>query len=951
MHDNQWEGQTVYQATSCSKRPNFMRAEMSPMVESSLIETFINELSSSGHEVLVLAAHIEHATFTQKGSRIGSEFFQKHEQILQHFLSFCQGTSQENQTTSIQSNIVVSAQDTELKVQIYHEQHGNEHTCNNKTSDTLVDFVTNTEAEPCFIAEKISMNETTSSGDQTEQLKSKIELLVETALEDIDKREHSIRKNNNRNSLVSQTRLPKKTSKRKLKDNELTMSDLLKSVKNKVKRNKNRNGSENEINSENVLSNVPNIQNKRKQAPKRVNPKAVNKINGSLLSKVIEDEKVKSYSQCIETEDTTFVDFLRSNDDNDNNSASNKPGDANGFSDIQNKPAVSGKMMNCVDICGFAKKVLNLYENWEESAKLTLEKKECVFCDMKLKTVNEINSHLSNHKHAFELNLETCKKCKITLPSGYVRCHPCVKGANNIPKMINCSYKDIRDEAAWLEIGFAQLGGSSDNIVCDACKESFQNVSVYKDHFVQKHIRAFKCRCEENLNSLKEVKDHVEAIHCVSNDDENRCTTCDTDFTTVDELNSHVREFHCKKHVFKCDKCSSWFSCRYLLSEHFCSEQLGFYRCNIDGCNERFKKYRQIQTHKQNAHGSGGHMCSYCGKLYLVGGHLTVHLEWVHGVGEPVNCKVCRLECRGPNVLRSHMLTHSTEKRFSCEICGHSFRRSSGLSKHRKSAHSTQKIIKKKKTCEVCNASFYNASSLQQHIINTKHTTTTQELKTELVRTCRFCGKQYATRDHMIRHEKVHLKKADYSCDVCGKSFIDRSNWRQHKWTHTGKPKCDKCGIVFRSLRKLSDHITELHDSQPDSQNSNLQQASVTSNQSLLTLDAYQMDNPSKYVNFTVSQTSEHQQMDPSKLDQSCPSTSQIQGNDLFASFQRECSNTGMQSVNMDANYFSQALDMQYIGGIPDSVVTSNGEPANQNVQVLESDRIQNYYCDGNFQA
>ncbi|WAQ96074.1 hypothetical protein MAR_028764 [Mya arenaria] len=51
----------------------------------------------------------------------------------------------------------------------------------------------------------------------------------------------------------------------------------------------------------------------------------------------------------------------------------------------------------------------------------------------------------------------------------------------------------------------------------------------------------------------------------------------------------------------------------------------------------------------------------------------------------------------------------------------------------------------------------------------------------------------------------------DHGCEVCGKRFIDRSNYRQHMWTHKGKPKCQQCGIDFRSNKKMHEHNEAVH--------------------------------------------------------------------------------------------------------------------------------------------
>merc|ERR1719336_953338 len=165
------------------------------------------------------------------------------------------------------------------------------------------------------------------------------------------------------------------------------------------------------------------------------------------------------------------------------------------------------------------------------------------------------------------------------------------------------------------------------------------------------------------------------------------------------------------------------------------------FKCDVENCDQSFKIRKNLWKHKKADHG----------------------LVSEKGEGKVVNCPKCDKRCSDKHALEKHMIKHTVEKNFVCNICGKRLKRQSSLDLHLRQHTGTKNYM-----CDACDATYFTASALRNHKVN-KH----MEVKETFL--CTFCGKGFTKKANLESHITLHTGEKRYSCTQCDKKFRSHS--------------------------------------------------------------------------------------------------------------------------------------------------------------------------------
>lgn len=257
---------------------------------------------------------------------------------------------------------------------------------------------------------------------------------------------------------------------------------------------------------------------------------------------------------------------------------------------------------------------------------------------------------------------------------------------------------------------------------CNICSALFADVSQMREHVIQHGYtfdrnqpdgvlpfaldkEAWRCViCQEKFNNFLKLYEHmnVHYQHYI-------CATCGKGYMTAPRLRKHS-EVHISG-SFPCNECGRIFTMRAARDSHKAHAHAKGPRYGCPHCSLRFEGYYERMAHLNEAHREKEvlYSCSHCELSFKTSGKRAMHVRSVHFPPQrDFGCPFCEWQFKTSYELKRHMVRHTGERNFHCNVCGKSFPRNRALTSHLKTHEEF--------CCKWCAAVFKQRTQLIAHV-------------------------------------------------------------------------------------------------------------------------------------------------------------------------------------------------------------------------------------------
>ncbi|KAJ2946104.1 hypothetical protein O0L34_g5026 [Tuta absoluta] len=216
-------------------------------------------------------------------------------------------------------------------------------------------------------------------------------------------------------------------------------------------------------------------------------------------------------------------------------------------------------------------------------------------------------------------------------------------------------------------------------------------------------------------------------------------------------------------------------------------------------CDKTFTTYSARYKHNRVRHLGIRYRCEICGREVS---HLNAHMTKFH---RPDKLKACCVLCDkrfvNQSMLKIHMLHHTKEKPFECDICQKRFKLKPTMLMHKRQVHEKEKSH----LCQFCSKTFFKKYHLQVHL---RSHTKEKPFK------CVECGNAFYCVTTLKKHQLIHSSEKKYQCDLCDMKFVRVDYLRAHMLCHTKEKRypCKYCGVKFGRSDHRNRHQFTAHE-------------------------------------------------------------------------------------------------------------------------------------------
>ncbi|XP_018320923.1 zinc finger protein 155-like [Agrilus planipennis] len=278
---------------------------------------------------------------------------------------------------------------------------------------------------------------------------------------------------------------------------------------------------------------------------------------------------------------------------------------------------------------------------------------------------------------------------------------------------------------------------------CKECKKVFTLKKLYWSHLCRKKTHKYLCEmCGKTIKSYKFFNRHL-LLH-----------------------KNVIKRFQPSIQLFKCKICEKLFRTNTRLKEHlnYCSGKFP-YVCEHEGCDKKFATSTKLKNHVKQKHDKKFiAICSICNIGFVIISDYKTHMV-SHSTEKKYNCAKCHKSYKTLSNLNFHMKVHSETMPFTCTICKKGFMRKEYLESHVNNHYGIKNYA-----CAICNKKFVSQKNLDVH---SKHHDGSVKTKT-----CNICGKNVA--NGLEDHLRTHMNLLEFECNVCKMKFNTKNTLSKH---------------------------------------------------------------------------------------------------------------------------------------------------------------------------
>ncbi|KAF4078654.1 hypothetical protein AMELA_G00201720 [Ameiurus melas] len=163
-----------------------------------------------------------------------------------------------------------------------------------------------------------------------------------------------------------------------------------------------------------------------------------------------------------------------------------------------------------------------------------------------------------------------------------------------------------------------------------------------------------------------------------------------------------------------------------------------------------------------------------------------------HTGDRPFECELCHKRFSRRDKLNLHSRSHTGEKPHKCKHCTYAAADSSSLKKHLR-VHYDERPFK----CQICPYASRNSSQLTVHLRSHTGDAPFQ---------CGECGAKFKINSDLKRHTRVHSGEKPYACELCDYRCAMKANLKSHARLRHGAFACSECDFQCTAKAALRAH-------------------------------------------------------------------------------------------------------------------------------------------------